>query len=51
LALRIIFSQPEKYADAPHALGLLRPGSKRPRRRCTAEKFDEFASPHRRLEA
>src|SRR5262249_29208810 len=39
---RIVSSQIDEHADAPHPLGLLRPRRKRPRRR-TAEQRDEVA--------
>jgi hypothetical protein len=35
-----------EVADAPHAVGLLRPRCERPCRRCSAEQRDELATPH-----
>ena len=39
----IIFGVGNQHADAPHALGLLRPRRKRPCRRRAAEQRDELA--------
>src|SRR5262245_48933267 len=43
--LLVIVSPRQQHTDPPHALGLLRPHSERPRRR-PAEKRDELATPH-----
>src|SRR5262249_51448428 len=43
--LLVIVSPRQQHADPPHALGLLRPHSERPRRR-PAEKRDEIATRH-----
>jgi hypothetical protein len=48
LALQIIRSQPEKYTDAPHVLGLLRPSRNWPCRRRAANDLDEIAPSHGR---
>ena len=46
LIFRIVRGCGQEHADAPHALGLLRTRSKRPRRRRAAEEADELASSH-----
>jgi hypothetical protein len=42
----IIFVARHEHADAPHAVSLLRPRRKRPRRRRAAEKRDDIAPSH-----
>src|SRR5215467_10773278 len=46
LILSIIRNGGHEYADAPHALALLRARRERPRCRCAAEQRDELAPPH-----
>src|SRR5258707_932286 len=43
LHLRIVFVAPHEYADAPHAVALLRARRKRPRSCCPAERDYEFS--------
>jgi hypothetical protein len=43
---RIISSQIDEHAEAPHALSLLRPRRERPRRGRAAEQRDELAPFH-----
>src|SRR5262245_16377566 len=46
LPLCIGLGEWRKHADAPHALGLLRPGRKRPSHRCATHQRDELAPHH-----
>ena len=48
LKLRIVRGCVQEYADAPHALALLRARRERPRRRCTTQNTKKFASSHAR---
>ena len=44
--LRIVLSEGNEHADAPHALRLLRARRERPRHRRTADKTEKFPPPH-----
>src|SRR5262249_28777615 len=46
LSFSIMSGEWGEHADAPHALALLRPHRKRPRRRRSAEQRDELAPLH-----
>ena len=46
LTFRVVRACAREHADAPHAVGLLRARSKRPRSRRADGKRDEFASLH-----
>jgi hypothetical protein len=46
IRFRIIFGNAQQHAHAPHALGLLRSRSQRPRSCRAAEKADELAPLH-----
>jgi hypothetical protein len=43
---RVVRPDIHQHADAPHVFGLLCARSERPRRGGTADKCDEFPSPH-----
>src|SRR5262245_6988555 len=46
VSFRIVGDRVHEYADAPHALALLRARRERPRGRGAAEQCDEIAAPH-----
>src|SRR6516162_5200331 len=46
LSFRIVGGEVHEYANAPHALSLLRARCERPRNRRAAEQRDERAPPH-----
>jgi hypothetical protein len=46
LSFGIVCGATQEYANPPHSIGLLRARRQRQRRRRTAEKRDELATPH-----